>query len=364
MKLLINDKEIAHFLVSQLSIDRYAKEIPMCETRTTEVAGWILEKVNREGLKKLDKWRQKAKDKIRKSVENDLREYVNQVKQEIANSRQQNVAIVHKNLEYFVNKFGSDQILKAYKASNKQNFVKSVGQHITKRNVMIRRKDYTDYQENALIRNTVGNEQILIDKIDNSLPFWFIDSGYTNFLESNKKWHRLVPNHLHHGKVFDAPADRLTAFPVFPRPWRSTGDKILIIEPGPFAAGIFHVDINTWKYNVEAELRKYTDKPIVFREKTNKKIRTSLYQHLCDEDYYCTISINSNSATESIWAGVPAITLDRHISNLVTRNKLSDVNNLYRDNLGHWLTMLSYSQFTYDELLDGTAVKIIKKYYV
>jgi hypothetical protein len=76
------------------------------------------------------------------------------------------------------------------------------------------------------------------------------------------------------------------------------------------------------------------------------------------------ININSNAATEAIWAGVPAITLDRHVSNSVTKNSLSDINNLYRGNIANWLCMLSYSQFTYEELLNGTATNILKKYHV
>ena len=228
----------------------------------------------------------------------------------------------------------------------------------------MRRSKFNDHKEDCLIRNTVGNEALLVSKIDNKYPFWFIDSGYTNFLEPNKKWHRLVRSHLHYGTMFEAPVDRLGSFKSFPQPWRINGDKILIVEPGTFAASIFHVDLKTWKYEVESELRKYTDKKIVFREKAPKNVRTNLYKELCDDDYYCVININSNAATESIWAGIPSITLDKHITNPVTRNRLEDINDLLRPNLALWLCSLSYSQFTYDELVDGTAARIIKKYHV
>ena len=124
-----------------------------------------------------------------------------------------------------------------------------------------------------------------------------------------------------------------------------------------------NVDVTSWTENVVKELRTYTDRPIVIRSKTNKKTRTSLYNTLVNGDYYCTISINSNSAVESIWAGIPAITLDKHVSNTVTRNNLSQINDLYYGPLGDWLAWLSYCQFTYDELMDGTALNIIKKYH-
>ena len=63
-------------------------------------------------------------------------------------------------------------------------------------------------------------------------------------------------------------------------------------------------------------------------------------------------------------SGVPAITLDKHVSNSVTRNSLDQINDLYYGPLGDWLAWLSYCQFTFDELMNGTALTIIKKYHV
>jgi hypothetical protein len=75
------------------------------------------------------------------------------------------------------------------------------------------------------------------------------------------------------------------------------------------------------------------------------------------------ISINSNAATEAIWAGIPAITMDTHITNPITKNKLSDINDLYYGKISDWLCMLSYSQFTKEELMNGTAKRIIENYH-
>ena len=99
-------------------------------------------------------------------------------------------------------------------------------------------------------------------------------------------------------------------------------------------------------------------------EQKQIKKQDKVYKTLCNEDFYCTVSINSNSAVESIWAGVPAITLDKHISNPVTVSSLDQIDNLYRGPLGNWLSWMSYCQFTYDELMNGTALKIIKQYHV
>lgn len=362
MKLLLNDKELTHFLISQLDLMSVCKEVWFSEESVGQVRTYIMyEKMKRKfDIKKM---REKFKAKIKSAVERDLKDYRKRVNVHLDQTKEMYFNKIHKNLDYFLMKLGEEKVIEQYKNSQKQNFVKSVGFNLSSSATMVRRKAFTDHTEECLIRNTVGNEQLLISKIDNNYPFWFIDSGYTNFLEPNKKWHRLVHNHLHHGNNIDAPVDRLGNFASFPRQWRHSGEKILVIEPGPFAASIFHVDIKTWKYSIEAELRQYTDKPIVFREKINKKTRENLFKHLNDEDYYCLVNINSNAATESIWAGIPVITLDKHITNPVTRSKISDINNLHRPNLANWLCMLSYSQFTFEELIDGTAGKLIKRYH-
>lgn len=361
MKLLINDKELAFYLNSLLDPSACVRGITVSENKTAEAIGWALYRKNKTGQIP-GKFKEKVIEKVTSGVRSDLTEYVNNVTTILDTRKRSYQKNLHKHIDYFLDKFGEQHILDQYKKSSQQYFVKSVGLALNPNAELVRRKDFTDFKEDCLLRNTVGNEELLVNKIDNNMPFWFIDSGYTNFLEPNKKWHRVVRNHLHYSNYFDAPSDRLGNLKSFPNEWRSGGDKILIIEPGPFAAAIFHADLKTWKYEVAKELRKYTDKKIYFRPKIDKKIRKDLYKKLLDDDYYCTVSINSNSAVESIWAGVPAITLDKHISNPVTVNKLSDVNNLYRGPLGNWLSWLTYNQFTYEELLDGTAVRLLGKY--
>ncbi len=363
MKLLINDKEIAYFLNSLLDPSTAVKGIKLSEEKTTEAIGWALQRRAKKGFIP-KKFNDKIIEKVTNGVQSDLEDYVNRVTLALNNRKQSYQKNLHKHIDYFLEKFGEQHILNMYKNSSEEYFVKSLGLTIDPSAKLVRRKNFVDYTQDCLLRNTVGNEELLVNKIDMNLPFWFIDSGYTNFLEPNKKWHRVVRNHLHYSNYFDAPSDRLQNLKSFPAEWRTGGDKILVIEPGPFAAAIFHVDMKTRKYEVAKELKKYTDKKIYFRPKIDKKIRKDLYKKLLDDDYYCTISINSNSAVESIWAGVPAITLDKHISNPVTVSSLSDINNLYRGPLGNWLSWLTYNQFTYDELLNGTAVELIGKYNV
>jgi hypothetical protein len=362
MKLLVNDKELAHYLISLIDLKDHCSHIELNELKTAEAIDFVIDKRNHRKFN-IEKFRDKFKQKLLRGVTADTTEWRSKVNTILENYRKNYFSQIHKQTEYVIEKLGVNNIINSYMTSDRQYFIKTVGQQIDPTATMIRRKDFINSAEDCLLRNTVGNENIIVDKIDNNLPFWFIDSGYTNFIESNKKWHRLTRNHLHFNNQFVAPADRLKNFTEFPRPWRNTGKKILVVEPGEFAASIMHVNVKSWTESVVTELKKYTDRPIEIRSKVNKKTRTSLYKTLLQGDYYCTISINSNSAVESIWAGIPAITLNKHVSNSVTRNNLAQINDLYYGPLGDWLAWLSYCQFTYDELMDGTALNIVKEYH-
>lgn len=364
MKLLLNDKEIARFLITLVNVEDSCKGIQIDESNDSNLAkviGWVLETRDKPKFD-LEKHRSKIKQKIQQGVQKDLRSWMEKVREQIKTHKNFYYKHIYEHLELLIDRLDQEQILNQYRIHPKQDFIKTVGLQIDPTATMIRRKNFVDSVEDCLLRNTVGNEIILVNKIDNNLPFWFIDSGYTNFIEPNKKWHRLVRNHLHFNTQFTAPTNRLQNFSQFPRPWRKDGEKILIVQPGDFAASIMHVDADSWTNHVLTELRKHTDRPIEIRSKINKKTRTSLYKTLLNGDYYCTVSINSNSAVESIWAGVPAITLNKHVSNTVTRSHLSQINDLYYGPLGDWLAWLSYCQFTYDELMDGTALNIIREY--
>jgi hypothetical protein len=368
MKLLLNDKEIINFLeyitINSLS-DKEKTELSNIifeDVELTNVIAYIEEK---KQAGKLNKFKGKIYGKIESAVSIDLKSYLEKIQKILIDSREKRSALIKKKLKYIISKFGEDRLFDLYtNTPGATGFIKAVGLQVAESGEFKIRSTFTDAKEDCLLRNTVGNEKILVDKIDHKYPFWFIDSGYTNFLEGKqKKWHRLVRNHMHHCFDFLAPVDRLGMFKEFPKQWRRDGEFILVIEPGLLSSAIFHVDMKNWKYEIEKEIRKYSDKPIKFRPKLNKKVRVPLYQDLLNEDYHCLININSNAATESIWAGVPVITLDKHISNSVSRSQISDINNLYRPHLGNWLCMLSYSQFSYEELINGTAYSIIKKYH-
>jgi hypothetical protein len=213
-----------------------------------------------------------------------------------------------------------------------------------------------------------GNQHIdlLLHRQKTQQDFWFIDAGYTNFLTKEKKWHRLVHNDLHHDvRQRDFPADRLDLPDSLPRPWRTSGDRIVVVLASDRHYALHDTTVDQWKLHIKQQIRKYTNRPLEFRFKdNNRKIRSSLYDDLKnDPDVYCVISDSSAAAIEAIWLGIPIITLHTHITQPVARTKIEDINDLYRGSIGDWLCALTYSQFTEQEIHQGHALEIVQKYH-
>ena len=259
-------------------------------------------------------------------------------------------------------------LVDTYINNSTKNFVKTVGQQLTTDPVWMISGDQVPDNQPVVIRNIINNGPVLQHRLANRLPFWFIDSGYTNFLTGKKVWHRLVHNHIHHAprkKMGYFPADRLHLLPSMPAPWRKEGNAILVIENSEYHYQMFGTTLNDWRDQVHNEITKFTGREIEFRTKDpNRKIRDNLYDFLKNSDYYCVITDASASAIEAVWAGIPIITLNRHISIPVAKTSISEIDNLYRGPIGNWLCALSYSQFTTNEMYNGTALRLIEQYHV
>lgn len=225
----------------------------------------------------------------------------------------------------------------------------------------------TKIDQDVLIRNILGNEKLLSQLMRSNKKFWFLDSGYTNFLTGRKTWHRLVRNHIHQScsdRYF--PADRLHLLPTFPARWKHTGRDILVVESSDQHYQLDGTTKDAWRSNIRHEISQHTARTVVFKEKTvSRKDRLTVYEMLKQQPdrWYCVVSDSSAAALEAIWLGIPVITLKTHITNPVSRNSISHINDLYRGPIGDWLCALTYSQFTVEELTDGTARRILGEYY-
>lgn len=149
MKLLLNDKEIAHFLNSLIDLNNNKEiELPTPEDNihTREITNDFAdrdakrkkkaEKTNTEYIPQKYVYDSEAKikfyQKIKKAVEKDLYVYIRKVKNQIKEIKERNFHGIHKNIENIIAKLGKENILQQYQKSNFKDFVKGTGNTLTK----------------------------------------------------------------------------------------------------------------------------------------------------------------------------------------------------------------------------------------
>ena len=358
MQALLNSDEIALELAKKIIIQSLKRRHKPVWPRTEE----YLEKCHLRFLK--TQMISVDFNQLNDCIKKDLQENKDQIVVEYKSKYRRLVNWLSQNFDRL--KLDPEYLLELSLNSKQQSFVKTVSQQLGSKVKYRVRPNKIKPDQPVVIRNVLHNETLLNQRMTNSQPFWFIDTGYTNFLTGRKTWHRLVKNHIHHSlpeRVY--PADRLKLLDSFPRPWRTTGSKILVVEN---SANHFNLDgrqLEHWRNKVRNTLNAHTDREIEFRAKdSNRKTRDNLYELLCNtKDYYCVVTDASAASIEAIWAGIPVITLNTHITAPVSRNNLADIDNLYRGDLGNWLCALSYHQFTKEEMFNGTAVKLMQEFY-
>jgi len=355
MQVIVNREELVEPLARRILTQAYKRK-PIPYTELNAYVDKIQKRLDKTGL--LDINFREVNDLIKR----ELSQYTDQL---IANYKAQYRPLV----KWLADQYSSlpvnhAQLLEWYVDTAHKGFTKNIALH------MFPDVCYTvtdDYHEPVLIRNIINNEESIRSRILAGRPFWFTDAGYTNFIAAKgKPWHRLCRDHIHQNLLHtNFPADRLKLLESMPRPWRTTGNKILVVESSDYHYRMLGTHRNTWRDHVTNELAKHTDRPVEYRAKNmDRKTRDSVYDLLMSsDDYYCVISDSSAAAIESVWAGVPIITLNRHITTAVARTQVSDINNLYRGAIGDWLCALTYSQFTKKEMQNGTAWRIIEQYH-
>lgn len=356
MQVIVNREELVEPLARKILTQAYKKK-PIQYTDLDAYVDKVLKRLDKTGLLDIDF--AQVNDLIHKQL-------VNHTNQLIVDYKAQYRPLVNwLTAEFESLNIDSQQLLDWYKDTAHTGFLKNIARHISS---TVEYVVSDDWDKSVLIRNTINNEQSIGRRLRQGQEFWFTDAGYTNFIAAKgKPWHRLCHNHIHQDLAhLNFPADRLGLLETMPRPWRTTGNKILVVESSDRHYELFGNERSVWRNQVADLLAQHTDRPIEYRSKDiNRKTRESVYNLLMSSnDYYCVISDASAAAVEAVWAGVPIITLNRHITSAIARTCISDIDNLYRGPIGDWLCALTYSQFTKKEMQNGQAWKIIEQYHV
>lgn len=195
--------------------------------------------------------------------------------------------------------------------------------------------------------------------------FYYIDNAYFGN-PGRKVYFRIIKNHVHEIRdVIPRDRSRLDLCNVTVKPFTS-GRDIVIAPPSTKSFSLWNIDQQQWIDQTVEEIKKYTDRPIRIRLKRTREDRmayNTMEQEL-DNNVHCLVTYNSVSAVEAIILGKPAITLGPNAAGVLCSHDLAEIESPRiptKDEREAWLRHLSYSQFTFTEMSDGTAWQILNE---
>lgn len=230
--------------------------------------------------------------------------------------------------------------------------------------------------DGEIVLRGIMKHKIMKQCLRDGRNFYYVDTGYwgNEKTEQNpngwKYWHRIVKNDLQHNDVIDRPDDRLKMFDKKFSPWIKTGSKIMLAMPDEKPMKYYGLDLETWKNDTISEIRKFTDREIVIRERAPKRkdrIETDTLEEALQDDIFALVTFNSTAATEAVFLGIPVFTLaPSHAAAPVGLQDLSMIETpkyADEDELHKWACHLSYGQFHVSEMKDGSAKSKLLEWY-
>jgi hypothetical protein len=181
-----------------------------------------------------------------------------------------------------------------------------------------------------------------------------------------KYHHRIVKNDLQNDEIIHRPPDRFKRLAIPLHKWKKGGSKILIAKPDEKPMRFYDYDLDIWLEHTVNEIKKYTDRPVVVRQRAPKRLDRTVNDTLeqaLNNDVFALVTFNSVAATEAVFQGIPAFTLaPANAASPVSLQDLSKINEPYypnQDKLYAWACHLSYGQFHNSELKNGKAMEIL-----
>jgi len=231
-------------------------------------------------------------------------------------------------------------------------------------------QDYSfNYGDNPIMIRGLGKKVLIHSCLKNNHTFYYMDSGYIGNYKSlsnpmgYKVYHRIVKNDLQHNKIIERPDDRWKALKQ-PIEKRKHGKHILLVTPSDKPCKFYGIDRNLWVEQTISLIKKYTDRPIVIRDKAprQQRVAKTIYEDL--NNCHALVTYQSIAAVESVLYGVPAFTAAPTAADPVCDKDLSLIENPTHqdmDKIYKWACHLAYGQFHNTELNNGEAWRILNE---
>lgn len=164
---------------------------------------------------------------------------------------------------------------------------------------------------------------------------------------SGSGYYRWTINAFQMQTIRSVPKDRWLALKTPTAPWNEGGKHIVVAVP----SATYHAFHRThdWEQKTVETLKRYTDRPLIIREKLCER-------PLADDlkGAHALVTHQSNAAVEAVIMGCPVFVDAGSAAALVGQTDLANIETPIYPDRKPWLWSLAYSQFSEDELVDGT----------
>ncbi len=169
------------------------------------------------------------------------------------------------------------------------------------------------------------------------------------------------------------PADRWNALEIELKP-RHHGDAVVFAGCSQGFADWYHFNIHDYAVKTAAEIRRFSDRPIVYRPKKSfvvpQPITGTTFSHMkykIEEELqnaHALVTFASNASVDAILHGVPAFVLGPAAALPVSNTYLSQLESPYFPTDAEryqWACNLAYCQWQYSEMSNGLAWQNLKE---
>lgn len=205
--------------------------------------------------------------------------------------------------------------------------------------------------------------------------FYFMDHGYFTNAHDSPHWLRITRNKHCQNIMKEVPVDRYEKyFRQDIKPWNKSGKKILVLPPTNAISNFFSV--TGWLEQTLKILKSNTDREIQIREKpynpTIKKDHvgatvkvdrpTNDQGQIRWQDYFATVTYNSNTMVASLANGVPVFC--DPINSAAAPISETDFAKIETPQYGDRIALfssLAYNNWSMEEMSNGTAWRMINE---
>lgn len=221
---------------------------------------------------------------------------------------------------------------------------------------------------NSMFWGFVNNNLEMVKKLEaKKQNFWFTDTPYfgrfdnKNLRPNNHYW-RICKDSIHAKFLPDCDSKRLDKFDIQINEPNYKGEYILVCPSSPSIHSF--IDSNNWTDITIEKLKKFTDRPIVIREKprgrgTSGPSEAKIPLKVQLENAWACVTSCSISAVEAVCMGKPVFCHEKSFAKAMGNLHIEDIEEPFYADPMPWLKSLSYQQFTPEEFKNGTAVKIL-----